>query len=65
MKSISLSQVYLCLFYSNLHIRLSTFIRQSMRTVRFGVVGGAIAEEQKGGAVTPGIVTFLFAPQKP
>lgn len=75
MESFSLSQVYLCLFsYSPL-----TFMsNKSLQLYQgrpsgsgawvlsdFGVTSGATADEWMGGAVTPSIITSLFAPQKP
>ncbi|KAL1260592.1 hypothetical protein QQF64_008419 [Cirrhinus molitorella] len=71
MESFSLSQVYLCLF-SHSPSTLTTnesLHRYQGRPSGSGAwvlsdFGGATADERMGGAMTPGIITSLFAPSK-
>lgn len=72
MEGFSLSQVYLCLFS---HSPLTFMSNGSLHLYQgrpsgsgvwvMSVFGGATADEWMGGAVTPSIITSLFAPQKP
>lgn len=72
MESFSFSQVYLCLFSHSPWTFTST---ESLHLYQgrpsgsgawmLSDFGGATADERMGGAVTPSIMTSLFAPQKP
>lgn len=72
MESFSLSQVYLCLFShspSTFVSKESLYLYQGRPSGSGAWVlsdfGGATADERMGEAVTPSIITSLFAPQKP